>query len=360
VSYFDIEVAHSVEQVDQAAWDYLGKRHPFASYRWYRFGEKVWAGDTPVYIILSHNGEPMARATFWLTRRERMPSAAGVLRRPIEALIRRWPLLICHSPLASSSGLILPEPPLRAEALKTIAEAALDQAQTMHASFVVFDYLNRQAAHEPGWPETFASATLVHPGTYMDIIWPDFDSYLNHLSYKTRKNYRRYRRAADRMGVEIKSSPTVTQLEEALVLIRNVEQRHREPPYPWTRPMLENAAMVDAAWLTAEINGRLVGCELMLGDGDTWLVTMLGLDYGVQYVYFRLGYADIQYAIEHGIRRLRWGSCVYEVKHRLGFKLEDNNYVTFATHNRLLSWIGRRFASPSSASNDEPQTADEA
>ena len=62
--------------------------------------------------------------------------------------------------------------------------------------------------------------------------------------------------------------------------------------------------MVDAVWLTAERDGRIVGCELMLGDSDTWFVTGLGTDYDVKYVYFALGYADIRCAIERGARAL--------------------------------------------------------
>jgi predicted N-acyltransferase len=260
-----------------------------------------------------------------------------------QALIRRWPLLVCQAPLASASGLILPESPLRTAALKTIAQVALEQAQSAHA-FLAFDYLERQQALEPDWPEAFVLLSLPDPGTSINITWPDFDSYLGHLSYKTRKNYRRNCRAADRLGIKITYHPTVTALEDALVLIRNVERQHHEPPNPWARRVLENAPLVDSVWLAAEIDDRLVGCELLLGDSDFWFVTALGLDYSVQYVYFQLGYADIRYAIEHGARQLRWGSGAYETKQRLGFQLEDNSHVAFAASNQVLRWMGRWLA----------------
>lgn len=335
----EVKIARHVEEIGQEAWDHLRGTRPFASYRWYRFVEKVMADDMPLYIVVSHRGEPVARATFWLVRREPLSLSSVIVRQCMEALTRRWPLLICRSPLASTSGLILPETPLRETALRAIAQAALERARSAHASFVLFDYLDSQAVLEPGWLEAFAAVSLPEPGTYLDIAWPDFDSYINQLSYKTRKNYRRNCRAADRLGVEIKSYPAVTMVDEALALIANVERRYNDIPYPWTRRILENAAMVDAVWLTAEINGRLMGCELMLGDGDTWLVTALGLDYSVQYVYFRLGYEDIRYAIERGVRRLRWGSCTYEVKQRLGFQLENNSYVVFAANGPVLNWV---------------------
>lgn len=340
-SEFDIQIAHSVEEIGRAAWDHLADRRPFGSYRWYRFGETVRAADSPIYIVLSYRGEAVACGTFWLTRQEPLPISPPIVRKAIEALVRRWPLLMCRSPLADTCGLMLPGPPLREAALKTISQVALDQARSARASFVVFDYLSRSASTEPGWDESFASTSIANPGTSLAITWPDFDSYLSQLSYKTRKNYRRNCRAAQRLGVETRSYPSVQAMPEALALIRNVQGQHNEPFVPWTARMLENASMVDTAWLAAAIGERLVGCELLLGDGDEWLVTAPGLDYSVGCVYFMLGYADIRYAIEHGVRRLRWGSCSYDFKQRMGFQLKDNNAIVFAAGNRALRRLAR-------------------
>ena len=104
---------------------------------------------------------------------------------------------------------------------------------------------------------------------------------------------------------------------------------------------MAHAGMVDAVWLAAEKEGKLVGCELMLGDRGTWLVTGLGLDPGARNVYFVLGYEDIQYAIEHGARTLRWGSETYDVKKRLGFEPEGYNNLIFASRWALLQSFGR-------------------
>ncbi len=341
---FDIQIIHSVEEIGQAAWDHLAAGRPFGSYRWYRFGETVRAMDLPTYIVLSCRGEPVACGTFWLTRREPLPISPPMIRSMIEALVRRWPLLICRSPLTDTCGLILPGPPLRRAALKTISQVALDQARSARASFVVFDYLAHPTSVEPGWDEFFAPVSIANPGTSLAVTWPDFDSYLSQLSSKTRKNYRRNCRITQRLGIELSLYPAVQAVPEALALIRNVERRHHETPVPWMQGILEHASMVDTAWVAAMIDERLVGCELLLGDGDEWLVTAIGLDYSVRYVYFMLGYADIRYAIERGIRRLRWGSCSYEFKQRMGFQLEDNNSITFAASNRVLRWVAHHLA----------------
>ena len=105
--------------------------------------------------------------------------------------------------------------------------------------------------------------------------------------------------------------------------------------------------MVDAVWLAAEKDGQLVGCELMLGDRGTWLVTGLGLDHSVSNVYFVLGYEDIRYAIEQGAQALRWGSETYDVKGRLGFEPEGYNNLVFGSRWPLLQRFGRRVAEQS-------------
>ena len=339
---FDVKILSSVEATGQQAWDNLAKSRAFASYRWYRFGETVLADDTPIYILLSRHGETVARATLWLTRQEPLPIPSKISRYFLETLLRRWPLLLCRTPWWSGvSGLILPDPPLRYAALRTITQVAWDQAQHHQASFLVFDNLERDQMDWSGWPADFVPTTISNQGTRLVITWADFESYLRHLSRSMRKDYRRHRNRASDLGIRVGHHSKVTRLDEALKLIQNVERRHRSSPNPWARRVLQNADMVDFTWLTAEIDGRLVGCGLLLGDEKTRFLTLLGLDYDVRYVYFQLIYEAIRCAIGEGVRVLRGGSGAYRVKARLGFDLEHNNYVAFTANNRVLRWVGQ-------------------
>lgn len=338
---FDVQVAHSVDEIGQAAWDHLSAGHPFTSYRWYRFGERVLADMLPVYIILSRSGEPIARGTFWLERQEPLPVSAKLVRRLIEALMRRWPLLVCRSPVISVPGVILPEPPLRDAALKTITQVAQEQARHHQASFVIFDYLEQAETRWTGWPESFNTVQLSKPGTRLPITWPDFESYLSDLPKSARKDYRRKcNRAAD-LGLVVEAHTEIKPSDEAITLIRNVEQHHHTSPNPWVKAILEHANLVDTTWLTAQIDQRLVGCGLLFSEAGTGIATLLGLDYELQYVYFQILYSAIRVAIEKGLRVLRGGSGSYEVKQQLGFQLEDNGYVAFAGTHRMVHRLGQ-------------------
>jgi predicted N-acyltransferase len=176
----------------------------------------------------------------------------------------------------------------------------------------------------------------------MEIKWSNFDQYLGHLSQKARKHYRQYNREADEVGIRITRHEHVPDIESALGLIQDVEKRHGSTPSPWTRGLLKNAGLVGGIWLTASVNDQLVGCELILDDNGTQMVTALGLAQDFRHAYFILGYADIQCAIERGIHTLRWGSGAYEAKRQAGFELEKNNNIVFCGASPLLSQVARR------------------
>jgi hypothetical protein len=339
---FDVQIVHSVEEIGQEAWDHLAGDRPFASYRWYRFGERVLADNVPIYIVLSRQGEPLARGTFWLRWREQLPIPSNAVRWLIESILRRRPLLTCRSPLVETAGLVLPkEPKLRDGALNTVARIALEQARQHKASFLMSDYLERHEVEYAGWPNTFMPFEVAGPGTRLCIEWDDFGSYLAHLRKSQRRHYRQETRRAREMNLEITRHRKVARVDEALALARNVERKHGSAPYPWMQRMFEHVHMVDGVWLTAKIGERLVGSELLLHDQGTWCAKGLGLDYGVSDVYFALGYANIRCAIEEGAVALRWGSGAYDAKKRLGFQLESNNHAILASMSHLLQVIGR-------------------
>ena len=338
---YEVRVTHGVDEVGQSDWDRLGLAQPFASYRWYRYCEEVLAGDLPIYVTLYRAGEPHARATFWLKNQESLPTRSRVVRFIVDSVLRYRPLLACRSPISGTSGLILPEPPHQESALKTILSTAQELARKHRASFLLFDYLDPVQMGWPGWPDEYVRMADTSPGTRLEIAWTDFESYLAHLSKKRRYNVRRNYRLAAEGGIGIVQHPAVSDLDKAMELHRNVNRRYQVPTALWMRPAMVHAEMVDAVWLAAEKDGRLVGCELMLGDRETWLVTGLGLDHSVGNVYFVLGYEDIRYAIEHGARALRWGSETVDVKSRLGFEPESYNNLVFSSRWTVLQSFGR-------------------
>jgi hypothetical protein len=118
-----------------------------------------------------------------------------------------------------------------------------------------------------------------------------------------------------------------------------VEKEHKSATNPWIRNMLENLPLIGGTFVKASIADRLVGCGVLCYDGGTQLALALGHARDVPNVYFQLIYAGLQEAFEKQVRRLRWGSGAYAVKRRLGFELENNNYLVVHGSNRLYQSI---------------------
>ena len=214
---------------------------------------------------------------------------------------------------------------------------------------MIFDYLERHEAEWDGWANRLIPTAIPGESTRLLINWPDFESYLNHLSKKTRRQYRMNCTHAEAEGIEITRHTPMPTLDEATLdrvvpLIHAVEEHHHSPPTPWTRPLLVHAGMVESTWLTADIQGRLVGCAMFFKDKDMGIMTLLGRDYAVDYAYFQLIYEEIACAIEAGLHTLRGGSGAYELKQKLNFELVSNNYIAYAATNRGLQQLARRFA----------------
>lgn len=336
-----IQAANRIVDLKADEWDALSASRPFSSHAWYRYGEQAMTGCSPLYLIVRQGGLPVARASFWLVPNEPLPT--GEIAKPWDSLLRaflkRWPLLICRSPLADTGGLVLPDTPVRDQALRAIIEAVRQFGRNARASYLIFDYLDAQQAGLSGWPGKWSVLRLSEPGTFLPIIWNSYDQFLNDLSKSAWKDYRRQANRAERMGLQVTTGEPVNS-GEALPLIRAVEQRHGSLPKPWAGDMLRCAEQVSSTWITARIEGRLVGCGLLLQDNGVFLATLLGLDYSCSYVYFQILYRAIRETISQGGRMLRAGSGAYDLKQRLGLQIEDNNHLRFAGQNQLLNWLG--------------------
>ena len=350
---FDVSVLTSVDEIEPETWDALSGDRFFASHRWYRFGEKVCPENEARYVILSHAGQPVARATFWVVHYEPIPVSSRFGRGLICAVLRRWPLLVCRSPLSSYSGLILPDSPLRQSALDTIIDVAHELTRQHSASFIVFDYLCSQS-RDLTWPTGYTVIDGLSPGMSLNIAWPDMEQYVRAQRKSMRKDYRRHMNRAADLNVEINYDDLrPDEHPRAIQLVRAVEAHHNTPPNKLVEPTMRHFHEVETTWITARIDGALVGCGLLVGEGPIRFLTLLGLDYEVRYVYFQLVYGAIRRSIESGVTMLRGGSGAYELKGRLGFEVEEDNHLVFRANNPVLRWVANRLSNYLDSSTDE-------
>jgi hypothetical protein len=235
--------------------------------------------------------------------------------------------MVCRSPLADTSALLLPGEPQRDEILPIITNAALEQFKKQRCSFLIFDYLLTEQLNYPSWSNKFEPITVSEPGTYMPIEWENFEAYLEAGDKKDRQHYKRSLKEAEANGLILSRHKTVPDVEAALSLVENVSIWHGSAPNPWIRGLLENFSMIDGTWLEIHKDKKLVGCGAVVRDNRFQLATALGLEDDVPGGYFHLLYAALEEAFKNNVRLVRFGSGAYDVKRRLGFHLENTNHA---------------------------------
>jgi len=244
--------------------------------------------------------------------------------------------------MANTTGLILSDGVQRDEILLELTQTALKIGKKNHASVLIFDFLRENDLH--GWPSNFSQTLLPNPGTIMESRWQSMEEYLEQGNKKDRQHYKRSLREAQKLGLTIRESHQVLDLDNALKLIRIVEQKHGSLPNPWIPALLENINIINGVWLEVYKNARLVGCGLILEDNGVQMTTALGLAENEPYVYFMLVYASLESAFNNHVKALRWGTGAYDVKRKLGFNLEPDNHITFAGIGYFTNLLSRLVA----------------
>ncbi len=325
MSELKVEVFHSIKEVKPEVWNQLAAGRGFQSHAWYTFGERAMA-DSPATYLVAWDGEtPVGGAALFRVTNEPLP-LPSIARNFMASIFKHRPLLVCRSPLADTSALLLPGGALHDQALAVLSQAAQEEFKKQRCSFLVFDYLLTEQLRYP-WPRGYEPITVSEPGTFMPMEWENFDAYLESGNKKDRQHYKKSVKEAEDHGLVLSKHRAVSDVDAALTLIKNVSIWHGSAPNPWMRGLLENFSMIEGTWLELRKEDKLVGCGAVVRDNNFQLATALGLEDDVPGGYFYLLYAALQEAFEHKVRLVRFGTGAYDVKRRLGFHLEDTNHA---------------------------------
>lgn len=338
-----VQVIDTINKINAEEWDGLSAGKPFQSHTWYKFGEQVMVGNSPIYLLAYQNKKLIGRLALWVTPNEPLPQSLGYGRWILNPVMRKWPLCICRSPIAQTSGLIvsaMAEHPK--QVVESLIQAAIEQGQNNKCMALLFDYLSSQ--EKEILPQHIHSMQAADAGNILSNTWEDFDQYLARGDKKARRHYHRTLREIDGLHVSIERKQRADNIAEILPLVRNVEKQHGAPSNPWIENLLHNMETVKGTLLTAsDADGKLVGCMLFLEDGVGQIATAFGRQQDLPYVYLGLFYEGIRIAMEHKVKSLRWGSGAFELKRRMGFTLEDNSMIAFTFLHPLLQKFSNKY-----------------
>jgi predicted N-acyltransferase len=341
-----------IARINAARWDRAVSGVPFSSHAWLSYGERIHAADRPVYQITDREGLHEMACVCWVRRREQLPISAGIIRSLLERFLIRRPLVTCQTAVAGLSGLFTgSEPGYSGSGLSGLAAGMIDVLEEARGSFLIVPYLDLRTASNPGWGAGFLSVVM-SPSTVLSIRWSTFTEYLAGLQQSVRKDYRRKRNQAKRLGLRTHLRLEPPEPGRAHALIRSVERKHRAAPLPHLDALITARPVPGGKWIVVEREGETVGCGLILRDRRWLVLTALGIADDSPNVYFELMFEAIAHAIESGAAGVFGGGGAYDFKRRLGFLPTEETRVLFYARNprlrRLGAWLAAR----------ETQTAD--
>jgi predicted N-acyltransferase len=339
---YQVKVFTCIDEIDRLAWEHLNASQPFSKQFWLNFSAACLKQFKPLVVLLYKNHSPVGRAIFTIERQ-----ATGVSLFPgirlVNTLLRHYPLLLCQTPMANLSGLLLPKNE-EAQALQTIEHAVLDAAASQKISFSLFGFLTDKEMQLIRQGCNYIIVPM-EPTTLLEVTWSSFEEYIANLTKSARKDYHQHTNHANKMNMAIERSHQFAQYEDDLWrLLSSVAQRHGSiDQIAYTKRIFTEVERQlppsNYAMLIARVENTVAGCGLLLHDEGTMILTVLGLDYHFKYTYFRLFYEAIRYATDNKIRLIRGGSGAYEFKQRLGFKLEPT-FVAFSSPHVVFRQLG--------------------
>ncbi|MBN1565627.1 MAG: N-acetyltransferase, partial [Anaerolineae bacterium] len=279
---------------------------------------------------------------------EAVPSQNKLVVWGLQQYLKRRPLIVCRTAqLTRHKGLFLPDDPAqRMGVMHELRGVMRDMTRQHNGSFFLADYLDERDLGAD-WGDFFPLPEFGKSSTQLIVEWATWDEFMQALrvrSKKQHKNVRHNTRYAQDMGLTITfHEPHNPPPVEAVVpLIMSYGAKYHAgftvPDITQTIQALARLAAENYVWITAELDGKIVACEVLLFDEQTRVSRpiLYGRDYDVPYVYFYLAYEDIRYAIEELHARIMiYDTDAYDFKQRIGFVDDPRHHLVFDPGSRL-------------------------
>jgi len=314
-----VEVVRTIDQVDAATWDDLCRGQSFVNHRWLRLAENILSGHEPRYVLVRRQGQLEAAAICSIGRR----FGNRALQRRLGWVLRPFGWLRCAVPLSSETGIRVRPGSPRTQPVQVLLGAMRRLMLQERALLSTVDFSTDRGL----WADLQRGGFRQHShwaDQVLPISWPTLDAYVAHLPGPHRREIGRLRRRAERevIGVEPLRAPE-SHATRVRALIGEVLQRHGTQDIYVADLVGRGTAILgdDVHVLAARRRGELIGCAVLLRDGDALLAKWIGLDYARSWgtaTYQMLMLESIRLAIELGMSRLVLGPTSGAIKRSFG------------------------------------------
>jgi hypothetical protein len=331
-------------------------------HRYYELIEETLANHFEHQYLLLRDSNGIVRGIqpFFFVQQNLVEAIPGALRRVIDSVRRKFPRFLTMRILmvgcAAGEGHIgllgSTEPTWLAAGLHAVLPAI---ARGGKASLIALkDFSSRYRNVLGAFSDNGYARVPSMPMTRLALRFRDFDDYLAHLSYGTRKSLRRKFRKTERatkITREITTDVT-PYLDEVYPLYLAVHERSPMKFEKLTKEYLSQLgrSMPERTrFFIWRIDGRIIAFSLCLVHDGTIYDEYLGLDYSVAldlHLYFYTIRDILTWAIENGLTFYCSSPLNYDPKLHLGFELAPLDlYVRHARaflnpiFSRIVRWL---------------------
>jgi predicted N-acyltransferase len=333
----------AIARIPTALWDGVAEAEVMASHGWLTALEQAGIDGLRPHYVLAGKSDRLGAAVCYETRdKVRGMDPTDYLLGRLSRIGRRLglsfaPALVC-APYQGYSGHLLGRD--RAAVLARVEALAAERGLPLLLPRVLDEDASlRELLLGRGYHRTVFS-----PVARLDIAWNSFDGYLASLRKRARSAARAEIRRCGEAGIAISEITDVAPLASRLHALADSHSSRRNgtgvPFGPAFFPALKAALGPRAVFYGAYRLGELIGFVLVLRDGEAGHACYIGMSESkMNFAYFNLGYYQpIRDGISAGLKRLYFGTLLYDVKVRRGCKvLPTSLYYRGASRARHLA-----------------------
>jgi predicted N-acyltransferase len=336
-----VETLTSVDEIGRQPIDSLGD-DGFFTYEWLKTLEMVKPFEAfPNHFVIYEEGHLAAIALCFLegtsqyaTLEEYVPLARAARLVRSRLGLRACPPLVCYSPSSFHSRVLFGGGcDDRRETLRLLSRNMDAYCRRHGALLSAFPYVSeRDALLMEELPRLGYLGSPLFDTFYLDIRWRTFEGYVSSLDSGMRRSVRREIRKCGQHGISIERIQDFAPISRELsALYSNLFTKYNKGKVcPLSSKFfngLNTCARDKTNLFVARKDHDIVGFSLSLRQSDVLDVYVSGFDYGRQaktdFTYFNLVYyAQIDLAIQEGIRRIHFRGASDEAKLRRGCKRE--------------------------------------
>ena len=358
-----VRIYSSITKVDKNEWEAVIGKNKLLSYDYLLHIERTMGREYPCRYICVYRKEEMVvvAPVFTIDIKLDTLMEEGWLRsatRRLNAVFKRagviTALVVGSPPSSGNFGIGIKGDTSREKEIQVMVKAIKDVSRRGKTKLIIYKEVPSQFKEDYGQilKEEGSSFGNDMPNNTLKIRWSDNEEFLASMRGKFRQAVKKSERKLMVEGIQVDmvkeiSSAFGNREYDMYSEVLNKSSSVFEKLTPGYFRQMDMVKSVAPRLLTIKKDKKIIGFFLICDSGEDEISAMFaGIDYrwNRDYdVYFNLFHQTIIHAIKQGKTMISFGQNTYEVKGRIGCKV-DRLYIGFCHRNRIVQALLKKFA----------------